>query len=203
MSSCRNTYLFIFIRNKREISSTIIFRSKMITIFFVGLFPTKDMQTPSPLIFCSFLDNTKCAELNKKLVFQFLFIELSRKFVENWGDLSIKLTKTLKIEIGKIQISKVVKFTWKMRIVLNRKKNQISDYSNFYFSSYCNFCTKNCQLSMNFHDNSKNNIRKNRKLIFHLIQHIVHRSHYNENKTERGRGGGVCISLLVIGLRPL
>ena len=34
-------------------------------------------------------------------------------------------------------ISKEVKFTWKMRNVLNRKKNHFSD---FYFSSYGHFC---------------------------------------------------------------
>ena len=36
--------------------------------------------------------------------------------------------------------SKVLKFTWKMRNRLNRKKNQISGFSNFYFLSYGHFC---------------------------------------------------------------
>ena len=45
----------------------------------------------------------------------------------------------------------------------DRKKNHISDFSDFHFSSYGHFCTKNCQFSMNFHDNSKN---KNRKIDF-------------------------------------
>ena len=51
----------------------------------------------------------------------------------------------------------VVKFTWKM---WNRKKNQISDIPYFYFSTYGHFCSKNCQFSMNFHNNSKNRNRK-------------------------------------------
>ena len=33
-----------------------------------------------------------------------------------------------------------LKFTWKIGIQLNRKKNQILDFSNFYFSSYGHFC---------------------------------------------------------------
>ena len=37
--------------------------------------------------------------------------------------------------------SKVFKFTWKMRYVLNRKKNHIPDFSDFYFSSFGHFCT--------------------------------------------------------------
>ena len=45
----------------------------------------------------------------------------------------------------------------------DRKKNHISDFSDFHFPSYSPFCTKNCQFSMNFHDNSKN---KNRKIDF-------------------------------------
>ena len=52
-----------------------------------------------------------------------------------------------------------------MRNVLNRKKNHISDFSDFHFSSYGHFCTKNCQFSINFHDNSKN---KNRKIYFSI-----------------------------------
>ena len=43
-----------------------------------------------------------------------------------------------------IFFSKVVKFTWKIRNRLNRKKNQMSDYSDFYFLSYGLFCSKNC-----------------------------------------------------------
>ena len=39
------------------------------------------------------------------------------------------------------------------------KKNKISDFSDFYFSSYGHFCSKYCQFSMNFHDNSKNKIQ--------------------------------------------
>ena len=36
--------------------------------------------------------------------------------------------------------SKVLKFTWKMWNQLNWKKNQISDFSDLYFSSYGYFC---------------------------------------------------------------
>ena len=57
----------------------------------------------------------------------------------------------------------MVKFTWKIRNRLNRRKNQISDFYDCYFSSYCHFCSKNCKFSMNFHDKSKN---KNRKINF-------------------------------------
>ena len=42
----------------------------------------------------------------------------------------------------------------------HQKKKQISNFSNFYFSSYGHFCSKNCQLSINFHDNSRNKIRQ-------------------------------------------
>ena len=49
---------------------------------------------------------------------------------------------------------------------LHRKKNQISDFSDNYFSSYDQFCSKNCQFSMNFHDNSRN---KNRKIVFSFV----------------------------------
>ena len=44
-----------------------------------------------------------------------------------------------------------------MRNALNRKQNKISDFK---FSSYCHFYTKNCHFSKKFHDNSKNKIRK-------------------------------------------
>ena len=37
---------------------------------------------------------------------------------------------------------KSVKFTWKIRNQLNRKKNQILDFSDFYFLSYGHFGTK-------------------------------------------------------------
>ena len=47
-----------------------------------------------------------------------------------------------------IFISKVVKFTWKMQNLLNRKKK--SDFSDFYFSSYGHFCFKKRQFSINF-----------------------------------------------------
>ena len=82
--------------------------------------------------------------------------------------------------------SKVVIFTWKIRNVLNRKKNHISDFSDFYFLSYGQFCTENCQFSMHFHDSSKIKIRKIRKLIFHSIQHLAHLSWEWEKNWEDG-----------------
>ena len=36
--------------------------------------------------------------------------------------------------------SEMFKLTWKMRNELNQKKNQILDFSDFYFSSYSHFC---------------------------------------------------------------
>ena len=66
--------------------------------------------------------------------------------------------------------SKVVKLTWKMRNVLNRKKNQISDSSDFYFSNYDHFCTKNHpNFRWIFHEYSKNKYWKNQKIIFSFV----------------------------------
>ena len=62
--------------------------------------------------------------------------------------------------------SKLVKFTWKIQNRLNKKKKQISNFSNFHFSSYGHFCSKYCQLSMNFHDNSSNKIRQ---IVFSFV----------------------------------
>ena len=59
------------------------------------------MQTPPP--FLSFdptvMKDAQCAETNEKSIFQFLFFELSWKFMENWGHLSTKMTITQKIKI--------------------------------------------------------------------------------------------------------
>ena len=95
----------------------------------------------------------------------FLFFELLRKFIKNWQFLEQKwwkMTITRKIKIGKIwnlvflSIQPIadfsckfdhfwkkllfLKFTWKIGNRLNRKKNQISNFSFFYFSSYGHFC---------------------------------------------------------------
>ena len=57
-----------------------------------------------------------------------------------------------------------------MRNVLNRKKNQASDFSDFYFfelwSFFVIFLLKSPQFSMNFHDYLKNKNRKNGKINF-------------------------------------
>ena len=59
------------------------------------------------------------------------------------------------------------------------------------------FCSKNCQFSMNFHDNLRNRNRKNRKLFFHSFQHIAHLSwKWNQN----WGWGGVYISF--VGTQP-
>ena len=69
-----------------------------------------------------------------------------------------------------------------MRNVLNRKKNHVSD---IYFSSFGHLCIKNCQFSMNFHDNSKN---KNPKYRFFIRFSTLRIFHENGSKTERGEG---------------
>ena len=66
--------------------------------------------------------------------------------------------------------------------VLNRKKNKISD---FYVPSYGHFCTKNCQFSMNFHDNSKN---KNWKIDFSFNSALC-ASYMKIGAKLRGQGG--------------
>ena len=122
---------------------------------------------------------------NKKIL-RFVFFELSRNFIENWGDDVTKTTipqkKLEKSEIwfyfrfSRLRIFHVnlitlkkwfwcccsmqfffsfvqnfnffffknfiffFKFTWKIHNRLNWKKNQISDSSDFYLSSYGNFC---------------------------------------------------------------
>ena len=75
--------------------------------------------------------------------------------------------------------------------VLNRKKNHISD---FHFSSYGHFCTKNCQFSMNFHDNSK---KENPKIDFSFD--LAHCASLMKMGSKLKRGGGVCISLFGTG----
>ena len=60
----------------------------------------------------------------------------------------------------------------------SKEKSYLSD---FYSLSYSNFCTQNCQFSMNIYGNSKIKIRK---LIYHLIRIF----HENGRKTEREGG---------------
>ena len=66
--------------------------------------------------------------------------------------------------------SKVFKFTWKMRNRLYRKKNQISGFSDFYFSSYRENSSKIVviwvQKWAKKDHNSKNRNRKNLKFDF-------------------------------------
>ena len=82
-----------------------------------------------------------------------------------------------------------------MRNVLNRKKNHISNFSDFYFFNYGYFCTQNYRFSMNFHDNSKN---KNRKIyLFTFSFDSEHCAPYTIKKRwgHFWRGGSTCPSL--------
>ena len=70
-------------KNGDELLFTQILVKKILVGFFMipkmRPFPTNDMQTPpSPLSFDSiFIEGAQCAETNEKLIFQFLFFELS------------------------------------------------------------------------------------------------------------------------------
>ena len=77
---------------------------------------------------------------------------------------------------------------------LNRKKNQISDISNIYFSSYNHFCSKNCQFSMNFHT-SRN---KNRKIVFLFVSSHCATFMKVGSKLRVGRSA-LCMSLVGTG----
>ena len=84
------------------------------------------------------------------------------------------------------------KFTWKMRNVLNQKKNQISDFSNFYFFELRSFLWHHhTNFQWIFHDNFKNNIRKNVSIFFILFStlHIIHKNHIINAKLRGGEGG--------------
>ena len=51
-----------------------------------------------------------------------------------------------------VYFSKLIKFTWKIRNRLNRKKNHISDFSDFYFSSYGHFLNIFVTSSLNLNE---------------------------------------------------
>ena len=62
---------------------------------------------------------------------------------------------------------KVFKLTWKIWNRLNRKKNQISDLCDFYYSSYGHFCTQNDpNFRLIFTNNSINKNRKKKLFSF-------------------------------------
>ena len=61
----------------------------------------------------------------------------------------------------------------------DRKKNHISDFYDFHFSSYGHFYNKNCQFLMNFHDNSTN-----KRIEFFIRFSTLHIFHENGSKTE-------------------
>ena len=96
--------------------------------------------------------------------------------------------------------SKVVKFTWKMQNVLNRKKNHILDFSNSNFSNYAQFMVIFVLKTANFQwicaVNRKKEIGKIWKLIFHPFQHIPHFMKMGAKLMV----GGVCVSL--VGTEP-
>ena len=100
--------------------------------------------------------------------------------------------------------SKVFKFTWKIWNRPNRKKNQIFDLWDFYFSSSGHFFTQNdLNFRWIFTHNWKN---KNRKI--NLFRFSFYSAHYASFikigpllGEGGGDGGGVCISL--IGMKPL
>ena len=92
----------------------------------------------------------------------------------------------------------MIKFTWKMWNRLNRKKNWISGFSDFYFSSFGHFWSF---LYLNFrwifHNNSKNKKSENFFIIFPIIYNTLPIIHKTLIKSE---GKGVCMS--VIGTQP-
>ena len=100
--------------------------------------------------------------------------------------------------------SKVVKFTWKIRNQLNRKKNWISDFlisifrvifGHFEFQFLVILVLKSFQFSMNFHDISKNRNRKNQKIgISFDSAHYVSFMKVSSKLSEGVKG--VCISLV-------
>ena len=138
------------------------------------------------------MKDAKCADTNKKSIFRFLVFLDMIIFVLKIINFRWIFTITQKMKIGKIWnliflpirpipdlsckfenlwiffFFKEVKFTWKIQNRLNRKKNQISDFSDFNFSSYGHFLVILCRHHPNFRwtfqDNSKN---KNRKIDFH------------------------------------
>ena len=68
---------------------------------------------------------------------------------------------------------------------------RFSDY--IFFLSNGHFFIQNWQFSMNFHDNSKNENRNNRKIDFSFVS--AHSASFMKMGA-RLRGGGVCISLV-------
>ena len=77
----------------------------------------------------------------------------------------------------------MVNYTWKMQNVLNRKKNHISDFSDFLFFELWSFLYwKHPNFRWIFTITWKIKIEK---LIFHSIQHIPI-FHQNGSKTDEG-----------------
>ena len=70
----------------------IFFQLKTIVSYF-GPAPTKGIQTPHLSFDPTFMKDVQCAESNEKIIFRFLFSELSEKFFENWSSLKQKWPK--------------------------------------------------------------------------------------------------------------
>ena len=97
-----------------------------------------------------------------------------------------------------IFFSKVFKFTWKMRNVLKRMKNQLAD---FYFSSYGHLCTQYMvNFQWNFTHNSKNKNHKKNLIRFSFFsvhsELTVPSISIQMWQLLRKGGKGVCISLV-------
>ena len=79
--------------------------------------------------------------------------------------------------------------TWKMRNVLNQMKNQFSDF--LFLELWSLLYSKLSQFLINFHDNSKNQIRK-----IHFSFVSAHCALSIKTKSKLNVEGGVCISVV-------
>ena len=127
------------------------------------------MQTPPPPLksgqtLKNFMKDVECAEfhiivknnLKKSTIFIFRVIAKFHRKLGWWRHKNDHNLKNKNRKFGfsfysvdsgsfiqilkRIIFFKVIKLTWKIRNRLNRKKNQISDFTNFYFLSNGHFC---------------------------------------------------------------
>ena len=133
-----------------------------------GYFIQNDMQTsiPPPLSLQKWLNWF----FSPKIWVMFRSVmRMHKQFSNLFSFIKIK-----KIHQNNVFSSKVVKFTWNMRNVLNRKKNQILDFSVFIFQVMVIFVTHYPNFLWIFHDNSKIKIGEFLNYLFHSIQHTPH-----------------------------
>ena len=84
-----------------------------------------------------------------------------------------------------------MKFTWKIGNWLNRKKNQFSDFSDSYFSSYGRFSAIFCDvITPIFDDNSKN---INLRILFIIFPVLYSRLPIIHKRLIKSEGGGLHI----------